>query len=186
MEQKTFPSTLVPKHGKGFGRIKRPRILNTEQVAVIPHLGHGSIVRNDKTITRVYIQGKDFIAGMVRPEIKGGNYTFYTFVEPDGNIVRTMDTYSNGFSAVTGVPDYQRKDYCSYVMPPVTLADGKNEITALVSYNLPFTVSTDYFTATWYLARIRDNYYINMSNIEPYYPTATSWMLPCQIAKEST
>ena len=116
---------------------------------------------------------EDFDATEAVQKLKGCNYTFYTFVEPDGNIVRTMDTYSNGFSTVTGVPDYQRKDYCSYFMPPATIADGKNEITALVSYNLPFTVSTDYFTATWYLARIRDNYYINMSNSEPYYPKAT-------------
>ncbi len=116
---------------------------------------------------------EDFDATEAVQKLKGCNYTFYTFVEPDGNIVRTMDTYSNGFSTVTGVPDHQRKDYCSYVMPPATLADGKNEITALVSYNLPFTVSTDYLTATWYLARIRDNYYINISNSEPYYPKAT-------------
>ncbi len=116
---------------------------------------------------------EDFDATEAVQKLKGCNYTFYTFVEPDGNIVRTMDKYSNVFSTVTGVPDYQRKDYCSYVMPPATLADGKNEITALVSYNLPFTVSTDYATATWYLARIRDNYYINMSNSEPYYPKAT-------------
>ena len=116
---------------------------------------------------------EDFDATEAVQKLKGGNYTFYTFVEPDGNIVRTMDTYSNVFSTLTGVPDYQRKDYCSYLMPPATLADGKNEITALVSYNLPFTVSTDYLTATWYLARIRDNYYINMSNSEPYYPKAT-------------
>ncbi len=116
---------------------------------------------------------EDFDATEAVQKLKGGNYTFYTFVEPDGNIVRTMDKYSNVFSTVTGVPDYQRKDYCSYFMPPATIADGKNEITALVSYNLPFTVSTDYLTATWYLARIRDNYYINMSNSEPYYPKAT-------------
>ena len=116
---------------------------------------------------------EDFDATEAVQKLKGCNYTFYTFVEPDGNIVRTMDKYSNVFSTVTGVPDYQRKDYCSYFMPPATIADGKNEITALVSYNLPFTVSTDYLTATWYLARIRDNYYINMSNSEPYYPKAT-------------
>ncbi len=116
---------------------------------------------------------EDFDATEAVQKLKGCNYTFYTFVEPDGNIVRTMDKYSNVFSTVTGVPDHQRKDYCCYVMPPATLADGKNEITALVSYNLPFTVSTDYLTATWYLARIRDNYYINMSNSEPYYPKAT-------------
>ena len=116
---------------------------------------------------------EDFDATEAVQKLKGCNYTFYTFVEPDGNIVRTMDKYSSSFSTLTGVPDYQRKDYCSYVMPPATLADGKNEITTLVSYNLPFTVSTDYLTATWYLARIRDNYYINMSNSEPYYPKAT-------------
>lgn len=116
---------------------------------------------------------EDFDATEAVQKLKGCNYTFYTFVEPDGNIVRTMDKYSNVFSTVTGVPDHQRKDYCSYLMPPATIADGKNEITALVSYNLPFTVSTDYLTATWYLARIRDNYYINMSNSEPYYPKAT-------------
>ena len=117
---------------------------------------------------------EDFDATEAVQKLKGGNYTFYTFVEPDGNIVRTMGKYSyDVFSTLTGVPDEQRKDYCSYFMPPATIADGKNEITALVSYNLPFTVSTDYLTATWYLARIRDNYYINMSNSEPYYPKAT-------------
>ena len=117
---------------------------------------------------------EDFDATEAVQKLKGGNYTFYTFVEPDGNIVRTMGKYSyDVFSTLTGVPDEQRKDYCSYFMPPATIADGKNEITSLVSYNLPFTVSTDYLTATWYLARIRDNYYINMSNSEPYYPKAT-------------
>ena len=118
---------------------------------------------------------EDFDATEAVQKLKGGSYTFYTYVEPDGNIVRTKETtyFDSNTITLTSVPDYQRKDYCSYVMPPVTLADGKNEITALVSYNLPFTVSTDYLTATWYLARIRDNYYINMSNSEPYYPTAT-------------
>lgn len=75
-------------------------------------------------------------------------------------------------TVIDEVPAELRKGYCSYEMSPTIVHTGNNIVNVTVSYDLPFTISTDFESATWYYAKIRNYYYLNMGASEPYYPTS--------------
>ncbi|MBO4905485.1 MAG: hypothetical protein J5486_00425 [Bacteroidaceae bacterium] len=70
---------------------------------------------------------------------------------------------SNAVSAIVGsnitaLPSEYQHPYCSYNVTPITVVEGENVVNVTVSYNLPFTVSTDFENATWYYAKLRGKY----------------------------
>lgn len=95
----------------------------------------------------------------------------FVFVEPNATSQSQPISAING-TVINEVPVELRKCYCSYEMNPITVLAGNNIVNVAVSYDLPFTVSNDFESATWYYAKIRNYYYLNMGDSEPYYPTS--------------
>lgn len=56
---------------------------------------------------------------------------------------------------ITSLPSEYQRPYCTYNVTSTTVAAGNNNVTVLATYNPPFTVSSDFASATWYYATLR-------------------------------
>ena len=57
---------------------------------------------------------------------------------------------------ITSLPSEYQRPYCTYSVTSTTIVAGNNEVpVTLTAYNPPFTVSSDFASATWYYATLR-------------------------------
>ena len=90
----------------------------------------------------------------VKYQISDANGTVFTSDAVDTTIGTT----------ITELPSEYQRAFCSYTVISTTMVEGENTVPVTVTYSLPFTVSTDYASATWYYLHghaTYSNYYIS-------------------------
>ena len=89
--------------------------------------------------------------------------TTYTYEISDATgVVFTSESFSGtAGETISTLPSSLQLDYCNYTVTSTVIANGLgNTVPVTVTYNLPFTVSTDFENATWYYATIRGTKYL--------------------------
>ena len=93
----------------------------------------------------------------------------YEISDASGVVYTSDEVPASLNDVITTLPAAYQRDYCSYVVTETTVTtSGVTTVPVTVSYDLPFTVSADYSTATWYSA------YFRGTNYSAYYITSTS------------
>ena len=98
-----------------------------------------------------------------------------TYVISDASgVIYTSDPVTATFGeTITSLPSSLQRDYCTYSVTSTTIASGENEVpVTLTAYNPPFTVSSDFSTATWYYWNLNGSY-VSYANSTPY-PASTT------------
>jgi hypothetical protein len=98
-----------------------------------------------------------------------------TYVISDASgVIYTSDPFvATPGETITSLPSSLQRDYCTYSVTPTTIASGENEVpVTLTAYNPPFTVSSDFATATWYYWNLHGSY-VSYANSTPY-PASTT------------
>ncbi len=98
------------------------------------------------------IEAGDFDATATLEKLEAFFATTYRFIISDASgVVYTSDYYAGETgSVITEMSPNIQFAFCSYTVTPTTLVNGQNDVLATVTYNMPFTPSTDFATATWY------------------------------------
>ena len=83
-----------------------------------------------------------------------------TYVITDGSgVIYTSEAIAATVSeTITTLPSDLQRPYCTYSVTSTTIVAGNNNVPVTVTYNPPFTVSSDFATATWYYATLRGKY----------------------------
>lgn len=105
----------------------------------------------------------------------------YEISDASGVVYTSVAVPASLNDVITTLPAAYQRDYCSYDVTETTVtSSGVTTVPVTVSYDLPFTVSADYSTATWYSAYFRGTknsaYYIT-STSGTSYSTSTTKML---------
>jgi len=92
-------------------------------------------------------------------EVEIPSTTYVYQISDDSGVVFTSDAYSaTAGDVISTIPSNIQLPYCTYDVTPKTIENGENIVSVTVSYNLPFTASTDFENATWYYATLRGKY----------------------------
>ena len=92
---------------------------------------------------------------------KPGATVQYVISDTNGTEVFASDTLNaTEGDVITELPSAYQRAFCSYSAINRTMTAGENIVNVTVTYNLPFTVSTDFENATWYYATIRGSKYL--------------------------
>lgn len=82
-----------------------------------------------------------------------------TYVISDANgVIYTSDPMAGTVGeTITELPSSLQRPYCTYSVTSTTIVSGENTVPVTVTaYNPPFTVSSDFASATWYYATLRN------------------------------
>ena len=80
------------------------------------------------------------------------------YVISDANgVIYTSDPFAaTAGETITTLPSSLERPYCTYSVTSTTIVTGENTVPVTVTYAPPFTVSSDFASATWYYATLRD------------------------------
>lgn len=79
----------------------------------------------------------------------------YVISDASGIIYTTEAVPATIGATITSLPSEYQRPYCTYNVTSTTVAAGNNNVTVLATYNPPFTVSSNFASATWYFATLR-------------------------------
>jgi hypothetical protein len=92
---------------------------------------------------------------MYETEINPASYT-YQISDASGVIYTSDPMVGTVGETITELPASLQRPYCTYNVTSTTIVSGKNTVPVTVTYNPPFTVSSDFASATWYYATLRN------------------------------
>ena len=107
------------------------------------------------TLTRTDANG--CFAGIREIQLFKPAATVQYVISDDTGVIFTSPTTNTEVGAtITDLPDTYKRGYCEYEAFSQTMVEGVNTVNVIVtSYNLPFKVSSNFASATWYKAYFR-------------------------------
>lgn len=79
----------------------------------------------------------------------------YVISDANGVVYTSEPVPATAGATISSLPSDFQRPYCTYSEINQTMVVGENTVNVTVTYNLPFTVSTDFENATWYYATLR-------------------------------
>lgn len=93
----------------------------------------------------------------------------YNIVDTKGQTVFTSEKIRAEIGdEITELPNEYKRAFCTYEVESTTIQRGDNVVNVTVTYNMPFEISEDYASATWYTMNIRGTKDVSMGSTEPY------------------
>ena len=79
----------------------------------------------------------------------------YVISDASGVIYTSDPLGATAGETITALPSSLERPYCTYSVTSTTIVSGENTVPVTVTYAPPFTVSSDFASATWYYATLR-------------------------------
>ena len=79
----------------------------------------------------------------------------YVISDASGVIYTSDPMGGTAGETITELPSSLQRPYCTYSVTSTTIESGENTVPVTVTYAPPFTVSSDFASATWYYATLR-------------------------------
>jgi hypothetical protein len=79
----------------------------------------------------------------------------YEISDASGVIYTSAPFAATPGETITTLPSSLQRPYCTYSVTSTTIVSGENTVPVTVTYAPPFTVSSDFASATWYYATLR-------------------------------
>ncbi len=112
-------------------------------------------------------------------EVFHPSYTVtYIVKDVNNNTIFTSDPVGTTLGAhITTLPAAYQRAFCSYNEVDVTISAVNTDVVFTATYSLPFTLSSDFSSATWYNLNIRSTKYVHKAGSEPYGNNASATII---------